>query len=97
MQRDSEYFKQLTAEHVVTRFQKGLPIREWRKRDNDRNEALDCRVYAMSALQGLVSMGLVLNREAIRIAEAPLKNSTKDEAPLKRQKPKRRVIPSSWM
>ena len=97
MQRDSEYFKQLTAEHVVTRFQKGLPIREWRKRDNDRNEALDCRVYAMSALQGLVSMGLGLNREAARIAEAPLKNSTKDDVQPKRRKPKRRVIQSAWM
>ena len=98
MARDTEYFKQLTAEHVVTRFHKGRPIREWRKQASDRNEALDCRVYAMSALQGLVSMGLMLNRDAAKIAEAPMKTSSDSGAsPSPRRKPKRRVITSPWM
>jgi len=34
----------------VTRYSKGFPIREWRKRSGTRNEPLDCRVYAYAAL-----------------------------------------------
>lgn len=46
-----EYFNQLTAEKLVTRYIKGQPKREWTKPDKARNEALDCRVYAMAALK----------------------------------------------
>lgn len=49
MERDMEYFEQLTAEKQVTRYHKGVPSYEWRK-TRPRNEALDCRVYAMAAL-----------------------------------------------
>jgi phage terminase large subunit GpA-like protein len=49
--RDEEYFRQLTAERLVTRYVKGFPIREWYKPDRARNEALDCRVYALAALK----------------------------------------------
>ena len=65
---DAEYFRQLTAERVVTRFEKGLPIRSWQpKRDGERNEALDTFVYAHAALHGLISMGMRLNEEAQRV------------------------------
>ncbi len=98
MSRDVEYFKQLTAEHVVTRYHKGRPIREWRKQPSDRNEALDCRVYSMAALQGLISMGLMLNRDAAKVVEAPLKTGSDSNASAApRRKPKRRVITSPWM
>ena len=99
MKRDAEFFKQLTAESVVTRYHKGRPIREWKKKDKDRNEALDCRVYALAALQGLISMGLRLNREAHRISVAPMKANPSESNKPKPIKPKaqRRVIPSSWM
>jgi phage terminase large subunit GpA-like protein len=43
-----EFFKQLTAEQLVTRIVKGYPKREWQK-TRDRNEALDCRIYARAA------------------------------------------------
>ncbi len=43
-----EYFKQLTAEQLVTRIVKGYGRPEWQK-TRDRNEALDCRVYARAA------------------------------------------------
>ena len=44
-----EYFKQLTAERLVTvKDKRGFPHREWRKL-RERNEALDCRVYARAA------------------------------------------------
>lgn len=49
--REAEYYKQLTAEKMVTRYIKGQPIREWHKPDKARNEALDCRVYALAALK----------------------------------------------
>ncbi|ABK45078.1 phage terminase GpA [Magnetococcus marinus MC-1] len=99
MQRDGDYFKQLTAESVVTRYHKGRPIREWKKRDSDRNEALDCRVYAMAALQGLIAMGFRLNRDVEKLAEHPLKDAIAESGASqpKRIKPKRRVIQSSWM
>jgi len=64
---DADYFRQLTAERVVTRFEKGRPIRSWQpKRDGERNEALDTFVYAHAALHGLISMGMRLNEEADR-------------------------------
>jgi phage terminase large subunit GpA-like protein len=46
--RDGEYFEQLTAEKKVIRYVKGRPIMEWVKM-RERNEALDCRVYAFAA------------------------------------------------
>ena len=98
LDRDDVYFRQLTAEFVVTRYHKGRPIREWRKKANDRNEALDCRVYAMAALQGLIAMGLQLNREAAKVTETPIKSSnTSSEPTPPRRRPQRRVITSSWM
>ena len=45
---DDEHFRQLTAEQIVTRFSKGYRKREWKK-IRARNEALDCRVYALAA------------------------------------------------
>jgi phage terminase large subunit GpA-like protein len=50
----TEYFKQLTAEQLVTKIVKGYPKREWQK-TRDRNEALDCRVYARAAT---IALGL---------------------------------------
>lgn len=45
---DPEFFKQLTAEQLVTKVVKGYPKHEWQK-TRDRNEALDCRIYARAA------------------------------------------------
>lgn len=45
-----EYFRMLTAEKKMTKYYKGRPKREWVK-IRQRNEALDCRVYAMAALE----------------------------------------------
>src|SRR5436190_757525 len=47
-QYGEEFFKQITAEQLVTRVVKGYRRGEWQK-TRDRNEALDCRVYARSA------------------------------------------------
>lgn len=49
--REPAFFSQLTAERLVTRYFKGVPTRRWELKDpRARNEALDCRVYAMAAL-----------------------------------------------
>jgi phage terminase large subunit GpA-like protein len=48
--REPEFFRQLCAEKLITRFVKGFPVREFHKVSGARNEALDCRVYAFAAL-----------------------------------------------
>jgi len=49
-----EYFKQLTAEKQVMKYTRGgFPVREWVKKANARNEALDTLVYAFAGLQYL--------------------------------------------
>ena len=45
---NDEYFRQLTAERVVTRFVRGYKKRVFQK-FRPRNEALDCMVYSISA------------------------------------------------
>jgi phage terminase large subunit GpA-like protein len=50
MAADVEYFKQLTSERQALRYHRGFPIREWVKKAGDRNEALDCMVYAYAAM-----------------------------------------------
>lgn len=51
--RETDWFEQLTAESVVTKYSKGFPTRVWTKKSGARNEALDCRCYAYAALQSL--------------------------------------------
>jgi phage terminase large subunit GpA-like protein len=63
LSRSDEYFRQLTAEKLVTRYHKGFARREWVK-TRPRNEALDVRVYSMAAL-GILNLNLntLANRE----------------------------------
>jgi phage terminase large subunit GpA-like protein len=66
--RDESYFAQLTSEKVVRHYHKGKERREWIKtKDHARNEAWDCRIYAICAFAGLVSMGFDVDREAGRL------------------------------
>jgi len=51
---DTEYFDQLTAEKAVTKIKAGVKSTVWVKK-RPRNEALDCRIYAMGALVNLNS------------------------------------------
>lgn len=81
----------MTAERVVTRFEKGRPIRSWQpKRDGARNEALDTFVYAQAALHGLISMGLRLNEECHgAFAGLRITGNASDDL--------QKVIPSQWL
>jgi phage terminase large subunit GpA-like protein len=49
---DRDYFGQLTAEKLVSEMDGMTPVRKWVKKQ-ERNEALDCRVLAMAALDDL--------------------------------------------
>ena len=67
--RDREYFEQMTAEVCVANHATNPPTKVWKKKiAGSRNEALDIRVYAYAALAGLKAMGLQLNREAQQMA-----------------------------
>jgi phage terminase large subunit GpA-like protein len=98
LDRDAQYFEQLTAERIRTRYVKGFPQRFWSKPDGRRNEALDCRVYAYAALHGLLSMGLNLNRRVDALPPIPacrqLKNKTVS-APMTASPRRRRMAISS--
>jgi len=78
--RPDEYFKQLAAsEKIVTKFHKGFPRREFVK-TRPRNEALDCRVYAIGALA-------ILNLNLNAIADK------RDRAgPVSNDQPKKRPV-----
>lgn len=91
--RDATWFAQLTAERIVTRFRKGRAVREWIKRPNDRNEALDARVYALAALEGLKALGMRLDVEAQRVADAPMREASD----VRRAPAAPTVIRSKWM
>jgi phage terminase large subunit GpA-like protein len=67
---DEDYFRQLTAEKLMTKHVKGIPTRVWKK-IRARNEALDCAVYAFAAY---ASLNANLERIASR-AEAQVKQA----------------------
>ena len=77
-ERSDDYFLQLTAERIVTRYSKGFPRREWVK-VRARNEALDCRVYAYAALRILNPVwSAVSRRVAQQDRQAPTAAPTED-------------------
>lgn len=74
--RDAEWFTQVTAEVIKTRMVKGRPVREWVPRTEGHPcEALDCRVYAFAALRGLMrNWKFDLNAAFERLQSYPLKD-----------------------
>jgi phage terminase large subunit GpA-like protein len=97
VERDLDYFRMLTAERIIKTYRRGLLVREWRKDPGVRNEALDCRVYAHAALQGLVALGLRVADEAARIAELPLFAATETGMPAASRVAPTPVIRSRWL
>ena len=74
---DEEFFRQLTAEKQQMRTVKGFPVREWVKASGDRNEALDCLVYAYATLQWVArrynraTMWDQLERQVVATRQSP--------------------------
>ena len=93
LDRSIEWFKQLTAEKITTTYFKGRKIRQWINPAHARNEAFDCRVYALAALYGLISVGVDLDVEADRMAAVLECGADKNQ----REEEDRQVMPSSWM
>ena len=93
---DESYFEQMTSEYPVKSFHRGYPQVKWEKPSNARNEAFDCRVYAVSALQGLVSMGLSISTEATKMKASPLRGSNEPVSGIKRRKTKP-LVKSAWL
>jgi len=52
--RSEGWFEQLTSEQLEVERKHGQSVRKWVKKKHVANEALDCRVYAYAALQGLI-------------------------------------------
>lgn len=70
---DQEYFDQMTAEKLVTRYVKGFPVKEWKKPDRARNEAFDTRNYAYAAVK--------INPPNFKRIEERILAATKNAAP----------------
>lgn len=78
--RDEDWYKQITAEKLVTRYVKGQPVREWTKPDRARNEGLDCRVYAYAALK---IMSPSFKRLTERLGQEPAADASRRSRSLK--------------
>lgn len=74
--RPEDWFRQLVAEVRVTRYKDGVPYSKFENPSKARNEALDCRVYAMAAL-GL----LQVNWKRVAAAHAGPPEKPKENAP----------------
>ncbi len=97
VERDREYFLQLTAEKQVTRFTKGVARREWIK-TRARNEALDCTVYALAALK-LLSPNLEQLAEEMLFRPRPVVEAEEEKPPHEPYRQKQPWIPrmDNWM
>jgi len=71
---DEEYFRQITSEKLVRKTSRlGYPELRWVRRPNRRAEALDVRVYALAALEGLQAAGASLEHAAENLKNARAK------------------------
>ena len=90
--RDINYFAQLTSERSVRKYSGGQYYRVWELPSGRANEALDCRVYAYAALCGLLHFGLKLNR---RVESAAALNTVEVEQIANVEPASQPQIPSS--
>lgn len=91
MERDEEYFLQLTAEKMMTKYVKGFPRKVWEK-TRPRNEALDTRQYAYAALKILnpVFSALKKRLEVEPEKEVPEEQEEKPETVTQKRRKARR-------
>lgn len=84
-----DYFSQLVAERRVTKYgANGTAVRSWVKKPGDRNEALDCFVYALAGLKALQAGNAnLLRRMRPQFVEPRPKASTAPPMPQTLRKP----------
>jgi len=107
MDREEEWFKQLTAEKRVKEWKGTRKVLVWKNPRKARNEAFDCRVYAYATLCGLQQMGWVLNdivdKKSLVLLSEEKKSEIQSEQKAFNHRPntlksnKRRVAKSSFM
>lgn len=91
--REMEWYRQLTAEKLIIRYVKGQPIREWHKPDRARNEALDCRVYALAALKIMQpNLKRVAERVSIDVSDQPVIENKENTESKPKTVVKRKVV-----
>lgn len=74
---EEEYFKQLCAEKKITKYRSGVAYKTYVKiKESNRNEALDCRVYAAAAR---VILNPNLEKMADRLEKAKPEKTTKEK------------------
>lgn len=107
--RTEAYFEQLTSESLMLEKKQGVVIRRWALKKGHANEALDIRVYAYAALQGLLIVRRFSIEHALeilenlsltseQIAEVPHPSQLPAQQPQQQYAPARpRVHRSSWM
>jgi phage terminase large subunit GpA-like protein len=93
----ARWFDQIVAERKRTVYRYGRPVRQWFLPPGKRNEALDCRVYALAAM---INLGVDLNvladdlgcptGPAMSIADAAVQVQNAGEPEPKRSQPARR-------
>jgi phage terminase large subunit GpA-like protein len=93
-QYGEEYFKQLTAEQLVTRIVKGYRRPEWRK-TRDRNEALDVRSYSRAAA-AVYGMDRFTDTHW-QTLEDHIRRQVDKTAPPPPAPPQRTMVRSPWM
>ena len=85
--RDPEYFLQLTSEKLVTRYVRGHAKRQWIK-SRRRNEALDVRCYAMAALYiSGVNVNILADKTAEGRSDGDKPKSERQARKAKQRKP----------
>jgi len=84
----AEWFEQLTAEIIKTKFKAGVPYRVWELPSGRRNEALDCAGYAYAALV-LLNPNLEALAARLGDVEAPREPATTEQGP---RKPRNRPV-----
>jgi phage terminase large subunit GpA-like protein len=93
---DVEFVKQLCAEQLITRRNRnGFPVREWQKL-RERNEALDCYVYARTAASA-AGLERFEERHWRELERQLIPEHSPPESKPNRPRAKRSVIKSSWM
>lgn len=98
--RPEGWFHQMTSERLILEKRNGVGVRRWVKNRGAANEALDCRVYAYAALQGLYNTRkLDLERRAMTLEARRIERAMPKEerAELEAAPAKRRVVRSPWM
>ena len=66
--RELGWYEQLLSERLIVKITAGKRFTVWDCPKGKANEALDCRVYAYAALQGLIHFGLRLNERVAEMA-----------------------------